>query len=121
MLLNVVDTRLQKCLIIMESFEEGTLKGRLAQPSCNRKEHPQLSQVAQSPIRPDFNVSKDGAPTTSLGSLWQCLTTLTVKNLFLISSLNLPSSSLKPWSYLRNTVVIFQEENPGRVFQEVCK
>jgi len=35
------------------------------------------------------------ASTASLGNLFQCLTTLTIRNLFLISSLNLPSSSLK--------------------------
>jgi len=43
-----------------------------------------------------WNVSRDGASTTSLGSLGQGLTTLTVKNVFLLSSLNLPSFSLKP-------------------------
>jgi len=31
-----------------------------------------------------------GDSTTSLGSLFQCLTTLSVKKLFLISNLNLP-------------------------------
>jgi len=40
-----------------------------------------------------LNASREGASTTSLGNLFQCLTTLTVKN-FLIFSLNL-SSSLK--------------------------
>ena len=33
---------------------------------------------------------------TSLGNLCQCFTTLIVKNIFLTSSLNLPSFSLKP-------------------------
>ncbi|NXR05665.1 DPS1 synthase, partial [Semnornis frantzii] len=36
------------------------------------------------------NNSREGAATTSLGNLCQCLTTLTVKYSFLISSLNLP-------------------------------
>ena len=45
-----------------------------------------------------LNASREGTSTTSLGNLFQCLTTLTVKNFFLISSLNLPSSSLKPLS-----------------------
>ncbi|KAK4816374.1 hypothetical protein QYF61_016278 [Mycteria americana] len=39
---------------------------------------------------------QDGASATSLGNLFQCLTTIITKNLFLISSLNLPSFSLKP-------------------------
>ncbi|KAK4808555.1 hypothetical protein QYF61_009858 [Mycteria americana] len=43
-----------------------------------------------------WNVSRDGASTTSLGNLFQCLTTLIVKNFFLKSSLNLPFLSLKP-------------------------
>jgi len=43
-----------------------------------------------------LDVSRDGASTTSLGNLCQCLTTITAKNLFLISKLNLTSISLKP-------------------------
>jgi len=42
------------------------------------------------------NPSRDGDPTTSLGSLFQCLTTLSVKTFFLISNLNLPRRSLRP-------------------------
>jgi len=45
-----------------------------------------------SAIKP--NASKEGSFITSLGSLFQGLTTLTVKNFFLTSSLNLSSSSL---------------------------
>ncbi|NXJ99538.1 HLTF factor, partial [Corythaixoides concolor] len=43
-----------------------------------------------------LNVSRDGLSTTSLGNLCQCFTTLIVKNFFLVSSLSLPSFSLKP-------------------------
>ncbi|KAK4815543.1 hypothetical protein QYF61_003235 [Mycteria americana] len=43
-----------------------------------------------------LNVSRDGASTTSLGNLFQCFTTLIVKNVILIPSLNLPSCSFKP-------------------------
>jgi len=42
-----------------------------------------------------LNVSRDGVSTTSLCNLFQCLITFTVKNVFLISSLNLPSFGLK--------------------------
>ncbi|KAK4825361.1 hypothetical protein QYF61_026880 [Mycteria americana] len=45
---------------------------------------------------PTLNVSRNGASTTSLGNLFQCFITLTVRNFFLTSSLNLPSFSLKP-------------------------
>uniref|UniRef100_A0A8C2Y8F8 Ankyrin repeat and sterile alpha motif domain containing 1B n=1 Tax=Coturnix japonica TaxID=93934 RepID=A0A8C2Y8F8_COTJA len=46
---------------------------------------------------PTLNTSKDGASTTSLGSLFQDLTTLLVKNFPLTSNLNLPSFNLKPF------------------------
>ena len=44
-----------------------------------------------------FKVSRDGASVITLGNLFQCLTTLTVKDFFLISNLNLPSLSFKPF------------------------
>ena len=37
-----------------------------------------------------WNTSRDGDPTTSLGSPFQCLTALSEKKLFVISDLNLP-------------------------------
>jgi len=43
-----------------------------------------------------LNVSRDGASTTSSANLCQGFTTLIVKNIFLISSLNPPYFSLKP-------------------------
>jgi len=48
--------------------------------------------------RPALNVSRDGASTTSLGNLFQCVTTLCVKNFLLISNLDLPCLSFKPFS-----------------------
>ena len=44
-----------------------------------------------------LKVSRDGESTKSLGNLFQCLTTLTVKDFFLIRNLNLFSLSLKPF------------------------
>jgi len=41
-----------------------------------------------------FNTSREGSFTTSLGNLFHYLTTLTEKNFFLISNLNVPSHSL---------------------------
>ncbi|NXD71520.1 TRPC1 protein, partial [Eolophus roseicapillus] len=43
-----------------------------------------------------LNTARDGAFTISLGSLFQWLTTLTVKNFLLISNLNFPCFSLNP-------------------------
>ncbi|KAK4813127.1 hypothetical protein QYF61_011338 [Mycteria americana] len=45
----------------------------------------------------DDKVLRDGDSTTSLGSLVQCLTALSVKKSFLISSLNLPWRNLRPF------------------------
>jgi len=42
-----------------------------------------------------LNTAREGASTASLGNLGQCLTTLMVKNFFLISDLNLPSFALE--------------------------
>jgi len=55
-------------------------------PGCS-KPHPTWPQTSLT--------SREGESATSLGILVQCLTTLTVKNFFLISDLNLPSFSFK--------------------------
>ena len=44
-----------------------------------------------------LNASRDGASTTSLGNLFQCVTILCVKNFLLISDLKLPCLSLRPF------------------------
>jgi len=59
--------------------------------------HLSSGQVTQSSIQPDLErvqgETLDGPSTTSLGQLFQCLTSLIVKKLFLISNLNLLSSA----------------------------
>ena len=44
-----------------------------------------------------LSASRDGASTTSLGNLFQCITTPWVKKSLLISNLNLPCLSFKPF------------------------
>jgi len=44
-----------------------------------------------------LNTFRDGGSTTPLGSLFQCLTTLSVKKFFLIFNLNLPWLNLRPF------------------------
>ena len=74
----------------IELFElEETLKGHLVQIPCSEQGHLQLHQVLRAPSSLTLRVSKDGASTTSLGNLCQCLTTSTVKKFFFISTLNL--------------------------------
>ena len=43
-----------------------------------------------------LNTSRDGDSTTSLGSLFQCQTTLSVKKFFITASLNLSWRNLRP-------------------------
>ncbi|NXW03176.1 LTN1 ligase, partial [Fregetta grallaria] len=56
----------------------------------------ELHLDVKAPSSLTLNVPRDGASTASLGNMFQCFTTLIVKKIFLISSLNLPSFSLKP-------------------------
>ena len=64
-------------------------------PMCRVTNHQTRLPRATSSLA--LNASRDGASTTSLGNLFQCDTTLWVKNFFLISNLNLPCLSLKPF------------------------
>ena len=73
----------------------GPLRSSSFNSTCCKQGHLPLDQVTQSPIQPGFECFQEGPSTASLGNQFQCLTTLSVKNFFLISCLNLPSSSLK--------------------------
>jgi len=54
------------------------------------------TRLLQAPSNLALNTAREGAATASLGNRFQGLTTFTVKSLFLMPSLNLPSVSLKP-------------------------
>ena len=83
---------------IIESVElKGTSEGNLVQLPCNEQGHHSWIRLPRALSSLALNVSRDGASTTTLGSLCQCLTTLTVKYFLCKSSLNLPSFSLKPF------------------------
>ena len=49
-----------------------------------------------------LKISRDGTPTTTVGNLFQHLTTLTAKYFFLISNLNLLSLVLSPQTLLKS-------------------
>ena len=53
--------------------------------------HLSLDQVAQRPIYPDLEHLQGRTTTVSLGNLFQYLTTLILKNFFLMPNINLPS------------------------------
>jgi len=55
------------------------------------------TRLLRAPSNLAFNTAREGASTAYLGNLCQYLTTLMVKNCFLISNLNLPSFSLQPF------------------------
>ena len=59
-----------------------------------------------------LNASRDGASTTSLGNLFQCITTLCVKNFLLISNLNLPCLSLKPFPLVLSLFNLINSHSP---------
>jgi len=60
-----------------------------------------------------LNVSRDGAFTTSLDNPFQCFTTPMVKNFFLIASLNLPSFSFKPPSFVLSQQALLKSPSPS--------
>jgi len=73
----------------IDSLElEGTIYDDLVQLPHNEQGRPQLDQAAQNLIQPPLERYR--ASTTSLGNLFHCLTTLTVKDIFLISNLIFP-------------------------------
>uniref|UniRef100_A0A8C9L6Q9 Uncharacterized protein n=1 Tax=Pavo cristatus TaxID=9049 RepID=A0A8C9L6Q9_PAVCR len=69
-------------LLITESLElEGPSKGHLIQLPCNEQgQDLEVHQVLRAPSSLTMSVSRDGASDTSLGNLFQCFTTLTVKS-----------------------------------------
>ena len=87
----------------------------LVQLPCLGQKHPSPDQVAKSPTQPDLErfQGDDGASTTSLGYLLQCLTTVIVKNVFLMSNLNLPSFSLKPLPLVLSLEALVKSLSPS--------
>ena len=75
--------------------------------------HQPPAQAAQSHIQPGLNASRDGASTTSLANLFQCITTLFVKNFLLTSNLNLPYLSLRPFSFVLSLSTFINSHSPS--------
>ena len=95
---------MQKLLMshrIIESYNglswKESLRSSSYNPSAIGRDTSHCTRLLKAPSSLALNASREGASTASLGNLFQCPTTLTVNNFFLISSLNLPSSSLKPF------------------------
>ena len=60
-----------------------------------------------------LNTSRHGDSTTSQNSLFQCLTTLSVKKFFLISNLNLPWCNLRPLPLVLSLVTWVKRPAPA--------
>lgn len=58
-------------------------------------------------------MSRDGAPTASLTHQFQCLTTPTVTNFFLVSHLNLLSASLEPFLLVLPIHAMLESPSPA--------
>lgn len=58
---------------------------------------PPIRSGPRIPCNLSLSIFRVRAPTTSLGNLFQCLTSLWVKNFFLTPNVNFPSFSLKPF------------------------
>jgi len=68
------------------------------QPPCYVQGCQPPDQAAQSHIQPGLECLQGwGIYTTSFGNLFQCVTTFWMKNVLLISNLNLPCLNLKPF------------------------
>lgn len=68
-------------------FSSSTLNAALPSPPLNH--------VLKCHIYTSFNTSRDGDSTSALGSLFLCLTSLSVKKFLLTFSLNLPCHNLR--------------------------
>jgi len=63
-----------------------------------------------------LNKSRDGDSATSLGSLFWCLTTLSVNKFFLISNLNLLWHNLRPFPLILSPVT--NEKRPTPLLED---
>jgi len=75
---------------------EGTSQILQSQPPAMSRDPFHQPRLLPAPSNLALNPAREGAATASLGSLGQGITAFTVKNFFLLSSLNLPSFTLKP-------------------------
>jgi len=92
----ISDQILQVRIIEWFGFK-GTLKIISFQPPAMSRDIFHQPRLLRAPSSLALNPAREEAATASLGSLFQCFTTLTMKNFFLISNLNLPSFSLEPF------------------------
>ena len=74
--------------------------------------NPHETRLLKAPSNLALNTARDGASTTTLGNLCQCLTTLIVKNFFLVCNLNNEGSQFH-WAW--------QHFHPSAKYIRECK
>jgi len=86
---------------IRESCQlEWTFKGHPVQPPCSEQGHPQLDQIAQSPLQPDHECLQGRDIHHLSGQPVPMPHHSHCKRFFFISNLSLPSRSLRPFSLI---------------------
>jgi len=71
------------------------------------------TRLLKAPSNLALNTARDGEATAFLNSLCQCLTTVIVKNFFLISSLNPLFFSLKPLPLVPSLHALVKNPSPA--------
>ena len=83
------------------------------QPPCYVQDRQPADQAAQSHIQPGLECLQGWGIHNLLGQLFQCVTTLCVKNFLLISNLNLPCLSLKSLPLVLSLPTIVKSHSPS--------
>ena len=104
---------------IIEYFgSEGTFRAHLAQLPYNEQGHLQLDQVAQSPIQPDLECCQGWGIYHLSGQSVPVFHHPRCKNFFLISSLNLPSFSLKLLTFCPIATMIKKRRSERKIWKD---
>ena len=99
---------------IIELLElKRNVNGHPVQLPCNEQGHLHVIKELRTLSSLTLNVSRDGASTASQDFLFQCLTIFIVKNYFLISDLNLPPFSLKPFPLVLSQQTLLKSLSPS--------
>jgi len=75
-----------------------------------------LAEAAQSHIEPGLECLQGWGIHSRLGQPVQCLTTLWGKNFLLISNLNLPCLSLKPFPLVLSLSAVINSRSPSSLY-----
>ena len=100
---------------IIESLElEGFSKGPPVQRSCSEQGHAQVDQVAQGLIQPRVEMPLGMRHRPYLWATHSSASSPSlVKDFFLLSSLNLPSLSLKPFLFVLSPQTLLKSLSPS--------